>query len=248
MSNVDVPASSILFDVDADAGFVQNDSNSTDSTDSSNGSDNTLCACTELDRPNQESAILIDLRHMLETEPFIKSFEQIDSITEINGIPIDEIERRARPNAYSQSGFIGPDDKFADVLKADWVTVHKKRFEHQQLVSHIMNILKCAALSQPNPLDGTRLAYYSEILYKVKFDISPNYTHDIFRPNLMADTEVFTPARWNEKYSIKNTNNNTSIVINSGILSYIWYFGFYEGGPHNRHRVSPASIFRLLDV
>eukprot|EP01126_Amoeba_proteus_P021547 TRINITY_DN218_c0_g1_i45.p1 TRINITY_DN218_c0_g1~~TRINITY_DN218_c0_g1_i45.p1 ORF type:complete len:102 (-),score=9.83 TRINITY_DN218_c0_g1_i45:332-637(-) len=65
----------------------------------------------------------------------IASISDVESLSQINGLPITEIERRARalldktedPTCWrcrSSSGFLGPGQSFKEVLLKDWCTYY----------------------------------------------------------------------------------------------------------------------------
>src|SRR4051812_465800 len=60
----------------------------------------------------------------------------------INDIPIKEIERRARPGQYAESGFLGACEWFKDVLRGDWDTVQALGMTHNQLAVQLDKIWK----------------------------------------------------------------------------------------------------------
>lgn len=60
----------------------------------------------------------------------IIDINQIRGLTEINGVSIREIEKRARPGAYAVSGFLGATESFGAVLKADWTAVQNLGTTH----------------------------------------------------------------------------------------------------------------------
>ncbi len=85
----------------------------------------------------------------------LTSLQQIESLTEINGVPIDEIERRARPHIrgqsgdfdFSEDGFLGTNDRFKDVLRKDWETVEALGTTHLELSVHLSNIARWPGFS-----------------------------------------------------------------------------------------------------
>lgn len=78
-------------------------------------------------------------------------YEDIDTLQDINGITIAEIEKRARParrgdgkslnnGGISDSGFLGANESFKEVIKADWETVYSMDTTHIELATHIKAI------------------------------------------------------------------------------------------------------------
>lgn len=183
--------------------------------------------------------------------PFIQTNEQIDTITSINGLSIEEIERRCRPNSYAMSGFLGPNESFKAVLKKDWDTVESHNTTHEQLVNHLRNILKLAEKLQdeidlPSPDYHIHVEYNGQPLL-VDLACTRGTQYDIFNPNNESERTVDTPKVWNDENTIRHAKNGAKITVTTGVLSYIREFGFYEGGgDSNRYRVAPEAIMAIL--
>lgn len=72
----------------------------------------------------------------------IDSYEAIDSLEQLNGTMIPEIEKRARPGAYAITGFLGKKESLKDVLKTDWKVVQNLGTTHIELADQIDDIWK----------------------------------------------------------------------------------------------------------
>ena len=187
--------------------------------------------------------------------PFLQTKEQIDSLTSINGLSIEEIERRARPDCYAMTGFLGPNESFKDVLKHDWETVEKHNTTHEELVKHLRNIIQLAEKQQeqepnsdlpPSPDHHLHVEYNGQSLL-VDLWTTRGLQYDIFKPKNESERTVETPKSWNDDYSIRHAKNGAKITVTTGVLSYIREFGFYEGGgSDNRYRVAPETIMAIL--
>jgi hypothetical protein len=56
-------------------------------------------------------------------------------------IPIDELERRMRPGAWSQNGFLGEDERLEDVLRADRETLKELGLTPEDLAHSLERLL-----------------------------------------------------------------------------------------------------------
>lgn len=70
----------------------------------------------------------------------IGAYAEIDKLQQLNGVPIAEIERRARPGNYATSGFLGPTESLKEVLTADWQTVRNLGTTHVEFADQIAAI------------------------------------------------------------------------------------------------------------
>lgn len=191
------------------------------------------------------------------TANFIKNKEQIDNLVAINGVSIEEIEKRAKTN------FLGKDESFKEVLKKDWDTTEKLKVTHLELAAHLKNIIdiakkqegdarEIAVLYRPNDLESNTI-YASPQELEVVLEYTKGLQEDIFgHPEIPHDfdeakKEVKTPRFWNEEFTITNKSVGMTLYVNSGVLSYIKEFGFYEGGgENNQYRVDPVKVMALL--
>lgn len=193
--------------------------------------------------------------------PFLINKAQLDNLKSINGLTIEQIEARARPGAFSQSGFIGKDESFIEILKKDWETVESLKVTHEMLAEKLKEIINCAQRYKSpyhNHANPEAFEFHSEDLKDFLTEDGPqmvevylNYTRgqqdDLFEPIDPAQREVDTPEGWNEEIVVKNPSNGIELRLNSGILSYIREFGFYEGGgDENPYRVDPRKIMSVL--
>ncbi len=184
-----------------------------------------------------------------------KSIDDIDNCESINGISIEEIERRARPKGYSLAGFLGKNESFKEVLKKDWRTVEKFNVTHCEIAAHLRKIIEIAEKTKrgdeieyrPNDLEGSTLTSEKYQKLEVFLICSQGLQWDLFTPGKGIEREVETPKSWNEEYTAVNPENGEKIRLNSGVLKYIELFGFYEGGgDSNPYRVDPLKVIALL--
>jgi hypothetical protein len=85
----------------------------------------------------------------------IKTFQDLELLSEINGISISTIEERSRPcfvnnkslpdwRCRSLTGFLGVTEKFLDCLRNDWIKVLNLGTTHYEFATHLRNILQTA--------------------------------------------------------------------------------------------------------
>jgi len=108
----------------------------------------------------------------------------------------------------------------------------------------------------PQPLKVTRTWYCGD-QYSVFYNMEKNNNnnHSQFPGDDAADDDdddsVFCNQKWNVEYSIMNQNNQLEIKVGgdeqSGVVTYIEKFGFYEGGGvQNPYRLDPHLILAVL--
>jgi hypothetical protein len=198
-----------------------------------------------------------------QSPPFLKEKAQIETLKEINGLSIEEIEDRARPGRYSQTGFIGREESFKEVLRKDWETVEKLHVTHSELAAHLTNIISIAERVErsskrdfsdsfvieyrTNDLKDNSILSEAPQKLEVLLLLTKGMQDDIFEPKHNSTRVVNTLKEWNEENTVKNPANGVTLNLNSGILSYIREFGFYEGGGEdNPYRVDPLKVMALL--
>ncbi|GAM25789.1 hypothetical protein SAMD00019534_089640, partial [Acytostelium subglobosum LB1] len=89
----------------------------------------------------------------------LKSLKDIDDMNQVNGLTIDEIERRARRISdnttdtqwryRSFEGYLGPNESLKDRIKKDWLlldqwndTMNKKKITHVDVAHYLNDIIK----------------------------------------------------------------------------------------------------------
>jgi hypothetical protein len=211
-----------------------------------------------------ELAQLPDSSHIERTQPqanFIKQKNDIETLTSINGITIEEIEKRARPKAESQVGFLGSTESFKDVLREDWTAVERMKISHIELCEHLNKILEIAkdAPASNDPWGIKTIRYRPLELENNTIQVEEFQTlevvllstrgrqPDLFTPPEGQEREVNTLPWWSDEPQIRNPANGVTITLTSGTYSYMKEFGFYEGGgEENRYRVDPVKVMALL--
>lgn len=188
----------------------------------------------------------------------ITSIDQIPRLASINGISIEEIEKRARPaihpngpnktvenEGWSYSGFLGMDESFKDVLLADWKSVQALGWTHAELASHL------DAIQQRLEQDcdtGQELHFTYE--YSKNGQVVLELT-GVYVPTRGRQEDIFKPAGasygWSRGFHLMNPSNGAKVQWGKGQVAYIRKYGFYEGGGKgNEYRVDPVTLIALL--
>lgn len=187
----------------------------------------------------------------------IKSSRDIRCLQKINDVPVPKIIERARPHAWSDSGFIGMNEDLLDVLQKDWKTVEDLGTTHIEIANHLKSIWDIAfgkeragtlvydfsrldknTINKNDPVKVFQFEAYSYL--GMQGDIFYNETEPEFIIGWLGEA-------WNGDLKLKNPKNGESVVIAEGVINYIRKYGFYEGGGNeNKYRIDPirlASVF-----
>jgi len=199
----------------------------------------------------------------------IKTKQDISDLKSINGISIEEIQRRSEPledkfqdplwRCRSSSGFLGRGQLFQECLLADWGRVQQLGTTHQILANNLNSILtqveEIRKTSKWGPNRPILLEYNAENLTQSlgpqkllveRFSFA-GFQHSFF---FNPDLEVQDTENWNNEYVITNEDMGITIKVggevNRGIIIYIRDYGFYQGGLENGYRIDPAVLVSLL--
>lgn len=158
----------------------------------------------------------------------------------LNGVSLEELEERMRPKGWSEDGFLGPNEKLLDVLKADQQTVDALGLTHVQ----IADILKKFMPVYPGGYGDFTVAFNGRD-YKVRAEA------------FFGDQESPFRKDKNEPENEDDSTNNDFIVTDvqtgesisfSGLLGHlVREYGFYEG-KQTPYRLSPEKIVEFLGV
>lgn len=131
----------------------------------------------------------------------IAKIESLDALISINGVPIEEIDRRCRPledrtqdkecwRLRSAAGFIPEGSKIVDVLKQDWETVlHTLGTTHTEVAALLTEVIDAARSMRPRgslaPVDltfrGTARLHVETFVFN-----APQYSPFIRNPSTVA--------------------------------------------------------------
>jgi hypothetical protein len=155
----------------------------------------------------------------------------IAKLTEINGQPVEDLQREMRPGVTSTKGFLGADEKLLDILVEDnQYVVDQLGLTHQQLARHLHVLGELAFRHQ-----GKEILYHGR-RYKLG--------GAMFRGSIDSPFEDGT--RTNREASIENLDNGKRLKYSLLVPHMIERYGFYEG--HGTpFRIDPRDILATLD-
>ncbi len=161
----------------------------------------------------------------------------IESLTEMNGRPIADLERDMRPGASSEAGFLGPNERLLDVLAADnRYVVDRLGLNHRQLARHL-HALPAIALRR---LVNSR-ALEAEFPYQGRrFKVTLHPTRGF------QDSPFLDGTRHGTNATVTNLDNGKSLDYALLVPYMIERYGFYEGRG-TPYRVEPSQILAVLD-
>lgn len=128
----------------------------------------------------------------------IARIESLDTLTAINGVPIEEIDRRCHPledrtqdpacwRLRSATGFIPDGAKLTDVLRRDWETVlHTLGTTHTELAALLAEVVATArSLRRPRSLTPVEFAFRGATRLRVESFVfnAPQYSPFIHDPS-----------------------------------------------------------------
>jgi hypothetical protein len=184
----------------------------------------------------------------------------------ITGIPIDVINYTAKPNGYSNTGFLSEDEDIINVLIGDNRLVGKMKLTHAQLAKplfHIWNlILKETELGNwARYYDNIKKIHYNDNILNFRASGSKGWQQSVFfdeiqgRYNIHIDRklkhEEFQFLKSNYTSLTKDEFNEmvselTSLDFSEMLPYYIMRYGFYEG--HTDYRCNPVSIALIFGL
>jgi hypothetical protein len=198
------------------------------------------------------------------------SIDDIDACDGINGLTIEEIERRAAPlpdktqdsswKCRSYEGFIGHGESFKELIKRDWQTVEQLRTTHQEIANNLKRLIDLVEETRNNENYGPMRAVTLQFLPSfANYNVEPqtlvveHFIYNGYQQSLFYNENESSNLNtmWNEDYLITNEALSLSIKIagntSQGIIKYIENFGFYEGGaPGNTYRIEPPLLLFTL--
>lgn len=191
--------------------------------------------------------------------PMSQEFSTWDDLAKsdnVQGVSWTDLQKRCAPGAgphQAQGGWISDGTAIKDVLKKDWDAVRSLGTTHVELASHLDAIWSLA-----NPCDFKNpkheIDYDPSLLQQNTLDSKgPVRLHltclrtrgiqdDLFKDDMFNG--------WNTEWTVSNGDVKLHIAgrdSSLGLLQYIKWFGFYEGGADNAYRVDPQRLVALLN-
>jgi hypothetical protein len=186
-------------------------------------------------------------------------------------IPIDELERRMRPGAWSHEGFLGEDERLEDVLQADRQTLKELGLTVEELAHSLERLLSATEIfwlegSEDLNLGPERVESARASIKAVEQALGHVETQRTVLGDLAivgGRYEVFTIAfagsqecPWSRSpaqacawastdWAIRDRHRDLRMRGPSLIVHLIREHGFFEG-PASPYRVDPRELAELL--
>ncbi len=153
---------------------------------------------------------------------------------------LDEIERRMRPGCYSQVGFLGPDERLQDVLKADAQALAALGLSREQLVAPL-RVLLATALA--NRMGISHSGGYVVCVRAFRGPQICPFAPDPHGAPCTPDAFRFASIDWD----ILDSRLGSHLTGPGLIVHLIEAHGFFEG-LMSPYRVSPIALAALLGL
>jgi hypothetical protein len=195
----------------------------------------------------------------------LHSEAELDRRETITGLPVAEITRIGRPEAYSTAGFMSRDEEIVSVLRGDNGLVRQLGLTHPQCARplfHVFNLILAGRRDSERANVGGIL--YNGRRVHLDFWGSKGWQESIFddeilgyweiemRRELDQEEKAFLSSRYShlsEGEMAELTEKLAHIHTGEMVPFYIMRYGFYEG--HTSYRADPiavASIFGLRSI
>ncbi|MGH2911390.1 MAG: hypothetical protein ACRDJ3_02825 [Solirubrobacteraceae bacterium] len=156
--------------------------------------------------------------------------------------PIEELERRMRPGAFSRSGFLGPGERLADVLESDRRTLAALGFSTHQMAERL-DALITAAEATPGRLARVDDRYDVAVELYTGFQICPW----ALEPDSGQCTAAGGVRHGSIDWRIRNLQSGEELRGPGLIVHLIRAHDFFEGR-QSPARVDPVALARTLGM
>lgn len=152
-------------------------------------------------------------------------------LSEINGVSLEELEARMRPNAMSMAGFLGPEESLIDILTVDNDFVLSRGNTHQQLATPLKYAIALYCKQMGDTFEYNGQSYKMDVTSWRGLQQSP------FSDNTYASSDM----------RVTNTSNGSSIQFSFLLPEMIERYGFYEG-KGTSYRLEPEDILEVFPM
>lgn len=164
----------------------------------------------------------------------VNSTALIRSLTELNGRPIEDLEREMRPGAVgeggSDAGFLGRDEKLLDVMASDnELVLGELKLDHQRIARHLRIL---AALAPED--EQTEVAYQGR-RFRIAVQTWRGYQESPFHDG----------TKTNEDVTVTDVETGERLTYSLLVPDMIERYGFYEG-KGTPYRVDPRRVVEVL--
>jgi hypothetical protein len=165
----------------------------------------------------------------------------IQSLTELNGRTIAELEADMRPGQASGAGFLGKDERLLDVLAADnKFVVEEKKLTHQELAKHLLVVgaVGIRHFSEAVKEGGSpeKAFRYHGREFKVSAALARGHQHSPFEDGTKSNADI----------TVLNVAGGKKLQYSLLVPYMIERYGFYEG-KGTKYRVDPRDVLAVLD-
>jgi hypothetical protein len=155
----------------------------------------------------------------------------VKKLTEINGIPIADLEKAMRPGALSTAGFLGKEERLLDVLGADnQYVVDDLGLTHQELAKQLQVLWAIGKRANDKPFTYHGRRFKVTVLFAKGFQESP------FRDGTKTNSDTV----------VQNLDNGKTLGFSLLVPLMMERYGFYEG-KGTPYRVDPHAVVETLD-
>ena len=162
------------------------------------------------------------------------SSDLIEALTEINGIPVAELEESMRPGGLSLAGFLGKDEGLLEVMAADNAWVLEAGLTHQELARNL-NVLVSIAKMVSKRRDESEIFVYRGVRFTTSKREWLGYQESPFRDGTKTSRDIV----------LKNVDNGKILKFSPLVPMMVERYGFYEGHGTS-YRVDPRDIVKVL--
>lgn len=160
----------------------------------------------------------------------------------VDGIAVNELERRMRPGGWSQEGFITPDQSLIKVLVADMATVQKLGVTPQGIAESLERLIERGAHGEQ--FIPAQVEHFNvRIIHSRKMRTCPWAQKQFERCNFGMGVKYLTT----EDFEITNTRLGESLTGTSLCIHLIRDHSFF-GGPGTAYRIDPERAVRVLEL
>jgi hypothetical protein len=160
----------------------------------------------------------------------------------INGVPLDELERRMQPGGWSQEGFLTPEQPLAQVMAADAASLRQLGVTAEEIANSLEHLLERGAHS-----DRFRSVHIEQ------FQVQITHSHKMrtcpWAPKQFEWCHIGQGVKYltTEYFEITNTRLGESLNGTSLCIHLIRDHSFF-GGPGTLFRIDPERAVRVLEL
>lgn len=163
----------------------------------------------------------------------VNSDNSIKRLAHLNGVPIETIERNARPGAASMAGFLGKSEGLKNVLIQDNKTVNSHGLTHRDLANPLFFIMNVHARLQKIVVP---IFIYKGRHYSSRATSWMGSQESIFDDGLSSSVD----------FEVKDLQTGKELAFSGLVPHAIVRYGFYEG--QTPYRLDPQKIMEVFSL